>query len=74
MPLKTNVMMQTTTVTFHNALKNKIDEIEVLGKASAKEAREVIAKLCPRNTYISKNTVREICSVNTAQLHALKGS
>ena len=28
MTRKTRVVMQTTTITFHNALKNKIDEVE----------------------------------------------
>ena len=74
MTRKTRVVMQTTTITFHNALKNKIDEVKVLGKANAKEARLKVFDLSPRNTYISKITENESFLVDTAQLYALKGN
>ena len=72
MPRKTRVIVQTTTITFFNALKNKIDTTKALGKANAKEARKLVADLSPKNTYISKSTVSESFLVDTTQLYALK--
>ncbi len=72
MTRKTRVVVQTTTITFFNALKNKLDTTKTLGKANAIEARKLVADLCLGNTYITKTTVSESFLVDTTQLYALK--
>lgn len=73
MPRKTRVVMQITTVKFHNILKNRIEEIQILSKANAKEARAKVEGMHPENTYISKSTVNDSFLVDSTQLYALKG-
>lgn len=73
MPRKTRVVMQITTVKFHNILKNRIEEIQILSKANAKEARAKVEGMHPENTYISKSTVNDSFLVDSTQLFALKG-
>lgn len=74
MTRKTRVVMQKTTIKFHNILKNRIEEIVVLSKANAKEARAKVEGMHPENTYISKSTENDSFLVDSVQLYALKGS